>query len=402
MARFRYTALDREEKPHRGLLEARDQISAIQTLSTQFSLVTDLDLVRPGLAESFRSYFQPGVSRDELLIFTQQLAAVVNAGLPLKTALQFVVGDSRNPAFVRTIEQVCESLDRGTTLADSLQPHTLFFPIQYVAMVKAGEASGKLPFTLEQLGRHLESSGNLEGKIKGAFAYPLIVVVFAAVLTFCILTVGMPMVKNLYSSLGGTLPGPTRAMLSLSEILSGYWWACLGGALGLCWLLRRALRNESNALAVDRWKLKLPVLGGIFHFLVVARFARTFGSVFSAGVPILEALELTAPATGNRVFRKHLAQVSKQVADGAPLSDSLRGTGFLPPLALGMISSGEATGTLVQMLGRVATFYETRLEMMLKSLTAMVEPILMIGVGLLLGTLILCVGLPFLNLSMAM
>ena len=187
--------------------------------------------------------------------------------------------------------------------------------------------------------------------------------------------------------------------MGVSDFLLNFWYVWVLGIGVFLWMVKQCFSNPTARLAIDRFKLKLPVLGTLFRFLVTARFARNFGSVYKAGVPILEALELASPTVGNLVFQNILADVIRKVADGSTLAVTLRAAGFLPPLAMGMISAGEATGSLDQMLDRVANFYEVRIDMMLKSLSAMVEPILMIGVGMMMGTLILCIGLPFLNLS---
>lgn len=401
MARFQYEALDAESKSVKGVLEARDRNAALEHLSTTYAVVVRLRAVRPPWSERWRSFFPARVSTDHLLVVTQQLAAVLNAGLPLKQCLEFVVGDSGNPALRRALEEVSSSIQAGSSLGEGMAAQPEVFPSFYVSMVKAGEKAGNLPLTLERLAGYLEKSSELRGKVQAAFYYPAVVLAFSAVLTAAILVFGIPMVRELYAGLDRQLPLPTQLLLNFSNVLIKFWylWFVLLPlllALGVRWL------NGDGAMLRDRVLLRMPVLGGLLQNLSVARFARNFGSVYQAGVPILQALELAAPTVGNRVFETQIRSLIGQVSEGLSLTQGLRSGGFVPALALGMMNAGEASGTLDKMLERVGDYYEARVDGTLRALTSMVEPILMIVVGVFLGALILCVGMPFLNLSSAL
>jgi type IV pilus assembly protein PilC len=401
MPRFEYHALDAQDKPVQGLLEARDRDAALEQLAATYPVVVRLRRVKAGWADRVRGVLPVRVSTDHLLVVTQQLAAVLNAGLPLKQSLEFVVGDAGNPALRNALEQVSTSIHAGSSLGEGMAAQPDVFPSFYVSMVKAGEKAGNLPVTLERVAGYLQKSSELQGRVQAAFYYPAVVLAFSALLTTAILVFGMPMVRELYAGMGRDLPLPTQLLLDASNGLikySVFWFLIVPLLLALLW---RWLKGP-GALLRDRFLLRLPVLGPLLQNLAVARFARNFGSVYQSGVPVLEALELSAPTVGNRVFEHQIETLIGQVSEGLSLTQGLRAGGFVPALGLGMLNAGEASGTLDKMLERVGDYYEARVDGTLRGLTSMVEPLLMIVVGVFLGALILCVGMPFLNLSSAL
>ncbi len=402
MPRFRYAAVDHEGNVHKGTLEANDQAAALTTLSGHYELVTTLtEVTSTGLGAIIRRFIGQRIKTEDLLGFTQELSAIVGAGVTLKAGLELLAEDTHNPKLRSIVEKVSKHVDEGNTLSEAMHLYPEAFPRYYVSLISAGEQSGTLATILERLATQIENSEILAGKVKGAFYYPGIIVVFSAILAFVILTVGIPMLEGIYSTLGGTLPLPTRMLMGFSAILQKTWllWGIAVPA-GI-WLLWRFLNTDRGALLFDTWRLKLPILGEMFRHLAIARFARNLATVFNAGVGMLDSLELVCTTTGSRVLENAVRQSMDPISEGAQLSQALRVSGFFTTLSLGLLRSGEATGTMDYMLGKIADFYEVRVELALKALSSLVEPVLMIFVGIGLGVLILCMGLPFLNLSAA-
>lgn len=402
MPRFRYAAVDSEGNVHKGTLEANDRAAALTTLSSHYELVTTLtETGSGGLMMILRRFIGQRVKTEDLLGFTQELAAVVGAGVTLKMGLELLTEDTHNPTLRAVVEKVSRHVEEGDTLSEAMGRYPEAFPKYYVSLVSAGEQSGTLATILDRLATQLENSEILAGKVRGAFYYPGIIVIFASILAFVIMTVGMPMLQGIYSTLGGVLPLPTRLLLGFSEILQKTW-ILWGIALPVgIWFLWRFLNTERGGMLFDRWRLSLPILGEMFRHLAIARFARNLATVYMAGVGMLDSLELVCTTTGSRVLEKAVRDAMEPITEGAQLSQALRVSGFFTTLSLGLLRSGEATGTMDYMLQKVADFYETRVDLALKALSSLVEPVLMIFVGIGLGILILCMGLPFLNLSAA-
>lgn len=402
MPRFRYAAVDRDGQVHKGTLEATDQASALTTLSGHYELVTTLtEADGGGFMGMLRRFFGQRIKTEDLLGFTQELSAIVGAGVTLKMGLDLLIEDTHNPKLRQIVEKVAKHVEEGNTLSEAMRLYPEAFPKYYVSLVQAGEQSGTLATILDRLATQLENSEILAGKVRGAFYYPGIILIFSAILAFVIMTIGMPMLQGIYSTLGGTLPWPTRALLGVSEVLQKTWllWG-IAVPVGI-YFLWRFLNTDRGALLFDRWRLSMPILGEMFRFLAIARFARNLSTVFNAGVGMLDSLELVCTTTGSRVMELAIKDALDPISEGAQLSQALRVSGFFTTLAIGLLRSGEATGTMDFMLTKIADFYETRVDLALKALSSLVEPVLMIFVGIGLGVLILCMGLPFLNLSAA-
>lgn len=268
----------------------------------------------------------------------------------------------------------------------------------YVNMVEAGEASGNLPEMLDRLASCVARADNLVRKLKATLTYPAIVLGFSLVIVTMLLVFGVPRIEGLYRDMGSALPAMTRTLLSFSGWLSQNW-----GVLGILGLgvylgVRSWARSEKGALRIDSWKLRAPGMG-FYRQLLLARFSRTLATLYASGVPVLQALELSGGSLNNREAERLVEEAGRGVAQGAQLTALLRGLPFFTEMALGLINAGETTGTLAPMLGRVADYYETRFEVSLEVINRAIEPILMIGVGLMVGLLVLVLGLPFMNLA---
>lgn len=402
MNRFRYAALDHKGSAHRGVLEAASPEAAVAALARTYAAVTEVKEIKPSFIAVWFNRLRPQrVTTEHLLSFSHELAAMLNAGLSLKAALDIIGADAGSERMARTVDSVCQQVQQGIPLATAMAHHGGVFPPNYVSLVSAGENSGTLPLMLERLADQLSAAEALTAKVKGAFYYPAIVLAFAGILSAVIIAVGIPMLKGMYGSMAMQLPLPTRILLFLSNALSQWWGLFLLALVGAVVALRRLMATPWGSLAVDRLRLKIPVVGGVLRDLAVARFARNFSTVFGAGIPILQALEFTIGTTGSPSVDESISNLIPRIEEGGSLSVQLRECGHFSSIVVGLVAAGENSGCLDTMVGKLATFYEDRVDSNLKSLTSIIEPVLMAGVGLMLGGLILALGLPFLNLSLA-
>ena len=402
MNRFRYAALDHKGSAHRGILEAASPEAAVAALARTYAAVTEVKELRPSWLMVWFNRIRPQrVTTEHLLSFSHELSAMLNAGLSLKAALDIIAADAGSERMAYTVDSICQQVQQGIPLANAMARHGSIFPPNYVSLVRAGENSGTLPLMLERLADQLSAAEALTSKVKGAFYYPAVVLAFAGILSAIIIAVGIPMLKGMYGSMAMQLPLPTRILLAMSNALSHWWGLMLLALVAMVVSFRKLIATPWGALAFDRIRLRIPFVGSVLRDLAVARFARNFSTVFGAGIPILQALEFTLGTTGSATVDESVRNLIPRIEEGASLSTQLRESGHFSSIVVGLVAAGENSGCLDTMVGKLAEFYEDRVDSNLKSLTSIIEPVLMAGVGLMLGGLILALGLPFLNLSMA-
>lgn len=396
MPEFLYSARNEEGQRFSGTLEAPTRDAALAQLSERFPVVTRLEAASQEGLLSRLSF--GGVKSEELLGFTYQLAAMMRAGIGLKRTLDLGAEES-GPVLRRTVQDISGRVASGSALSASMREHPRVFDRFYCSMVEAGEAGGKLPELLGRLAQHLERSETMRRKVQAALYYPLFVGAFAILVVTGIILFGVPRVETVYSGLGAQLPLPTQMLLDVSKMLVGNWYLWLGilalGGFGM----RRFLASDEGGRWFDAWKLRLPALGELFRALATARFARTFGALYMSGVPILMALELTASSIGNRVLEKAIREAAGSVQAGNDLSPALRLSGVFPSMALGMLASGEESGQLDAMLMSLADFYELQSDIRLQAVASLVEPLVMVFIGIAVGGIVIAMALPFLNIA---
>lgn len=334
------------------------------------------------------------VKVKDLAVFTRQFATMINAGLPIVLCLDVMAKQVDNPSLRRVLERVKESVQAGGTLAESLRKQEDVFGELYVHMVEAGEASGALDTILERLAEYLEKTEQLRRKIKSAMMYPTIVTVIALLATAFLLVFVIPTFTKMFADFGGELPAITRLVVGLSDFLRGYWWL-IGGLVFLARLVfKRYRRSEKGREKTDRGLLNLPVLGSVIRKGAVARFTRTLGTLQMSGVPILDGLAITARTAGNVVLEKAIMKTRDSVSQGQTLTEPLKESNVFPPMVVQMVSVGEETGALDQMLAKIADFYEDEVDTAVDGLTSIIEPVMMVALGGIVGGMVVAMYLP--------
>ena len=391
---FRYTVRDRAGKTLNGTLDAPDEKVVAAKLREMGYAPVSITEAKPGLnTELHIPGFGGKVGLKDLSVFSRQFATMISSGLTLIRALNILADQTDNPKLAEIIGEVRNDIETGRSLSESIAEHEQF-PRLYVAMVRAGETAGMLDQVLLRIAETLEKDLALRRKIKSALTYPVVVLIMAVVLVGIMLAFIVPTFVQMFDSLGGTLPLPTRILMGMSAALRSYWYILIFVPVGAWKAFTYARKNPKVRHQLDRLKLKLPVFGKLFHKLALARFARNFGILLTAGVPILTALEITADTVNNGVIGDAANDVKMSVKEGESVAAPLSRHSVFPPMVVQMISVGEDTGAMDTMLGKIADFYDQEVEAMTESLTAMLEP-LMIGVlGGIVGGMVISLYLP--------
>jgi len=341
-----------------------------------------------------------GVTTRDLAIFTRQFATMINAGLPLVQCLDILSKQTENVAFRQIISGVTREVEAGNTLAESLgkKENQRVFDELFVNMVEAGEAGGILDDILMRLATFIEKAEALKRKVQGAMVYPGVVMTVAIMATCFMLIFIIPTFARMFTGFGAELPLPTKIVMGLSSFLRAYWWAMILGVVGTAVGLQRYYRTEAGHLNIDRLLLKVPVLGDVLRKGAVARFTRTLGTLISSGVPILTGLEITARTSGNRVIQAAIMAARASIREGETIAAPLRESDVFPPMVVQMISVGEETGALDDMLTRIADFYDSEVDTAVDALTSLIEPIMIVFMGGVVGGMVVAMYLPMFKL----
>ncbi len=398
MLTFSYQARDAAGKTISGVQEAINEDNAINTLMGRGLMVLSISQKAGG-----KSLSKPGkVSETDLVLFTRQLATMVDAGLPLVTGLTalYEQADPKKQAGLRrVVGEVSATVQQGDSFFESISKHPKIFPRLYTAMVKAGESGGLLAEILDRLASFLESAARLKKKVKSAMTYPVIVVCIAiAITTFLIVRV-VPVFGEIFADFGAQLPGPTQFLLDLSDFIRSQWYFLVGGIAGIFFGIRTFVRTEKGRQLWDQWKLKLPIFGPLVHKICMTRFARTFAQLIRAGVPILEVLDIVGDTAGNYMVETAITRVRADIEKGDHMTNSLAREPIFPPMLVRMVSAGEATGKIDAMLEKMADFWDEEIEAILDALTSLIEPLLIVFLGVIVGGIVIAMFLPIFKLN---
>ncbi len=339
-----------------------------------------------------------GIKDKDLSAFTRQFAVMINAGLPLVKCLQILSRQQENKIFQNAIEEVTADVEKGGTLADSLGKHKKIFSDLYVNMVAAGEQGGILDTILNRLSTHLEKSSALKGKIKSAMMYPLVVLIVVIVVVMALLLFVIPIFEQMFADMGGQLPLPTRIVVSASEFVQGNLIFIIIGAVALITGYKMYYKTKNGEKLIDAIKLKMPIFGILLRKMSIARFTRTLGTLISSGVSILDGLSITSKTSGNRVVADAIMEARQSISGGENISDPLEASGVFPGMVTQMIAVGEETGGLDTMLLKVADFYEEEVDTAVAGLTATLEPIMIVVLGVIVGGIVIAMYLPIFDL----
>ncbi|HWO99378.1 MAG TPA: type II secretion system F family protein [Methylococcus sp.] len=392
---FLWEGLDRNGGRTRGEIVARSEITARAELRRQGIRVVR---IRKKPKTWFRSSNK--ISTKEIAVFSRQLATMLAAGVPLVQAFDIVGSSHDNPAMQALLLEIRSDVAAGSPLADALAKHPVQFDELFCNLVRAGEQAGVLETLLRKIADYKEKSESLKGKIRKALTYPTAIVAVAVIVTAILLIFVVPTFEELFKSFGADLPVFTRWVIRLSHGVQDWWFVIMGG-LGLAGFGFAKLRQRSPTFRywVDRWLLALPVIGLILHKSAVARFARTLATMSAAGVPLVEAMQSVAGATGNSLYATAVLQMRDEVATGQQLQAAMRQVELFPSMVVQMVAIGEESGVLDTMLGKVADFYEEEVDNAVDSLSSLLEPMIMVVLGVLVGGLVVAMYLPIFRLG---
>ena len=398
MMTFAYQARDSSGKMISGVQEALNEDNAINTLMTRGLMVLSIQQKAGGKATAPRGK----VTETDLVLFTRQLATMVDAGLPLVaglTALYEQADPKKQAGLRRVVGEVTALVQQGDSFFEAISKHPRIFSRLYTSMVKAGESGGLLAEILDRLACFLESASRLKKKIKSAMTYPVIVICIALAITTFLIVKVVPVFGDIFKDFGANLPAPTQFLLDLSAMIRGNWYFLVGGGIAAFYGCRTFVRSERGSQLWDRWKLKLPIFGPLVHKICMTRFARTFAQLIRSGVPILEVMEIVGETSGNFVVAEAIKGVSTDVEKGDHLASSLGRQPIFPPMLVRMVSAGEATGKIDTMLEKMADFWDEEIEAILNALTSLIEPLLIVFLGVVVGGIVIAMFLPIFKLN---
>ena len=335
-----------------------------------------------------------GIKMRDVVIFTRQFSTMINSGLPLVQALDILAKQSENPALSAVTREVVFDVESGNTVADALKKHPKAFSDLYVNMVAAGEAGGILDTILMRLAVFMEKNDALVRKVKGAMIYPGVISTVAAGAITILLIFVIPTFQRMFASAGIDLPLPTRIVIMMSGFLQHYWYVLILGAAAAFYGLRKYNQTPGGKLQIDKLMLKMPILGDVLRKSAVSRFTRTLGTLISSGVSILDGLEITAKTSGNRVIQDAIMQSRASIAGGDTISAPLAKSNVFPPMVISMIAVGEQTGGLDEMLSKIADFYDEEVDAAVAGLLALMEPVMIVFLGGVVGGMIVAMYLP--------
>ena len=396
MPSFAYTARETATgREIRNSVEAASEQAAIAALLNRNLLVVSIQekVSRKGRTQGGK------VSLGDLVMFTRQLATMVDAGIAIVQSLQALADQTANKVMRDTIRDVCARVEGGESFSEALQKHPKAFNRLYISMVAAGEKGGLLAEIMARLATYLEKAEHLRKKVKTALMYPSAVTVVAISITVFLLVKVVPTFKDVYSGFGAALPGPTQFMMDISEILKKYLLVLIVGAGAAVWGWLYFIKTPAGRAFWDARRIKLPVFGPIAHKICLARFTRTLASLVRSGVPILEVLQIVSQTVGNVIMEKAIKTAALDIERGEGISAALGKNPIFPSMIIRMLSAGEQTGNIDSMLERVSNFLDEEIESSLSGLMSLLEPMLIVFLGIVIGGMVICMFLPIFNLA---
>ncbi len=398
MAFFKYVAKDQNAKTVSGKISTENQAAVIEELRARKLVVISVKEIKQSNKE-MKLFSGKKIKLDDLVIFSRQLATMVDAGIPLMQSLDALQEQIEHSAFKKVIAGIRDDIETGNSLSQSFSKHPQIFDTLYINMVKAGESSGMLNIILERISNYLEKSISLQRKIKSAMIYPAIVISMAIIITTFLLVKVVPTFSNIFDMLGQDLPLPTKILILVSNMLRKGLIYVVGALFLISIVVNRYIRSEQGRLAFDSLKLRLPVVGQLFKKVAVSRFSRTLATLIQSGVPILASLEIVGRTSGNKVIEIAVNNVRNNVREGESIAQPLIRSGVFPPMVTRMIAVGEQTGELEKMLSKISDFYDEQVETAISGLTSMIEPLIIAFLGIVVGGIVVALFLPILKIT---
>ena len=389
---FEWEGRDRNGKQVRGEVRAGGENQVQASLRRQG--------VMPTRIKKRRMRSGKRIKPKDIAIFTRQLATMMKAGVPLLQAFDIVGRGNPNPSLSKLLNDIRSDVETGTSLSSAFRKYPLYFDSLYCNLIEAGEAAGILEELLDRLAIYMEKTEALKSKIKSALMYPVAVIIVAFVVVAVIMIFVIPSFKQVFSSFGADLPGPTLFVIGMSEFFTEYWWLIFGGLGGGIYFFMQAWkRNEKVQMFMDRLLLRIPIFGALVEKSVIARWTRTLATMFAAGVPLVEALDSVGGASGNSVFLRATERIQQEVSTGTSLTNAMTNASIFPSMVLQMCAIGEESGSIDHMLGKAADFYEAEVDDMVAGLSSLMEPIIIVVLGTVIGGIVVSMYLPIFKLG---
>jgi type IV pilus assembly protein PilC len=381
----------------KGEVEAPDEASVQQRLRAM--ALSNVKIKKKPMALKIKLPGVGGIAQKDLVIFTRQFATMIDAGLPLVQCLDILATQLDNMAFREVLTKVKTKVESGSTLADALGDHPKVFDTLYVQLVAAGEIGGILDTILNRLAQYIEKNEKLKGKVKGAMVYPSVVLVVAVGVTVVLLLFVTPTFEKMFKDFGGAMPAPTQIVIDLSKWLQANGLYMLGIIVAAVFAFRAWYSNPKGRIQFDQIAIKSPIFGQLIRKVAVARFTRTLGTMISSGVPILDAMEVVAKTAGNAVVERAIRYTKEKISEGKTIVQPLAETKVFPPMVVQMIGVGEATGAMDQMLTKIADFYDDEVDAAVAALTSLIEPVMMVFLGGVVGGFLVAMYLPIFSIA---
>jgi type IV pilus assembly protein PilC len=389
---------NRGNQIQKGELEAVNE-DAVKAYLNRIKIIPSKIKKKPkDLFENVK-FLQPKIKEKDIIIFSRQFSTMIDAGLPIIQCLDILQSQQENPTLKKMLKEIKDAVEGGTTLADSLKRFPKQFDNLFVNMIAAGEAGGILDVILKRLSAYMEKAARLKRRVKGAMVYPAITIAVAVIVVAVILVFVIPVFQKMFEDFGGGLPAPTQLVISISEFVkSKIHWIIIAVVL-FAIAFKKYYQTDKGRLVIDSLALKAPVFGLLIRKVAVAKFTRTMGTMLSSGVAILEALDIVAKTSGNRIVENAIYNVRSGIAEGRTMADPLQASGVFPSMVCQMIAVGESTGALDAMLEKIADFYDEEVDQAVENLTAMIEPMMIVFLGIVVGGLIVAMYLPIFKLA---
>ncbi len=399
MPHFKYVAKDSSGKGISGVLEANDRTALIGKLREKDLIIVSISETKSTPRRTGKTFSGRSIKLDEIVIFSRQLATMVDAGIPLVNALDILGEQMENKTFADVVKKVRDDVETGSSLSDALAKHERLFSSLFVNMVKAGETSGMLDEILERLANYLEKTSNLQRKVKSALIYPSVITVMALAITAVLLLKVIPVFKEIFAGFGAELPRPTQILINVSDFFRRYFLVMVGITVGGIVGVAHYAKTERGRLRIDTFKLKVPIFGILMRKVAISKFTRTLSTLVRSGVPILSSLEIVGKTAGNRLVETAVNNVRASIKEGENIADPLAKSGVFPPMVVRMVSVGEQAGELEKMLGKIADFYDAQVDAAISGLTSMIEPLIIAFLGIVIGAIVICMFLPIFKIS---
>jgi len=395
MGLFSYTVRNKEGKILKGVLEAESKEKAVEYFHKEECIILSLKETKRKIKVSKKGK----VKVDDLVVFSRQFTTLIESGIPAVEALDILKDQIEKPCFKEVLGLILKDVKEGASLSSALSKHPKVFPEIYLSMVKAAEASGNLAEILNRVSVYLEKSNALRKKIISSLYYPVIIVLMATGITGFLIFKVIPTFKGIFDILGGDLPLPTQILISFSDMVRKNAILVIVLLGGILFLLRHFIHTPKGKYTYHKFLLKLPIIGDLIKKIAIAKFSRTFSTLVRSGVSIVRCLEIVGKTSGNKIIEDALVEAKKSIQEGQPISVPLEKTGIFPPMVVKMISVGERSGRLEEMLSKIAQFYEEQTDAMIAGLSSLIEPIIIVFLGVIIGGIVVSLFLPIIKIT---